>query len=123
MDQSRPHQSAGRTRPPDDHATIPPQWARVILERVASQERLLIQLLDQLRARRKPHLTVAEAADAVGRSAYTVRRWVAEGRITAVRVEGDGPRGRLLIAREQLDRLIPQGMGGDIAPTDLGETA
>ncbi|WP_439624730.1 helix-turn-helix domain-containing protein [Gemmata sp.] len=123
MDHTPLHRAAARSHPPPSPAGDPPPWAEALLARVEHQEHLLVQLLDALRAKRKPHLTVAEAADAVGRSAYTVRRWIAEGRITAIRVEGDGPRGRLLIAREQLDRLISRGMGGDIAPTDLGEPA
>jgi len=99
----------------------PPPWAAKLLEHVEKQQHLLIQLLEQLQAKRKPHLTVAEAALACGRSAYTIRRWITEDRIKAIRIEGDGPRGRLLIPREELDRLIQQGMGGSISPTDLPE--
>lgn len=63
----------------------------------------------------KPLLTVREVAETTGRSEYTVRRWVATGRLVAIRVEGTGPRGKLLIAREQLDRLVTAGLGQELA--------
>ena len=67
-----------------------------------------------LSRRTKDHLTVDEFADDVGRSAYTVRRWVAEGRVRAIRVRDGGPRGRLLIPRGELDRVIDAGRGGAV---------
>lgn len=74
----------------------------------------------QLAAKRKGLYTVPEIADLVGRSSYTIRRWISEGRIRAIRIEGTGPKGRLLIARDQLDALISQGMGADIPGTAVG---
>ena len=68
----------------------------------------------QLSKRQKPHLTVEELAELVGRSPYTVRRWISEQRITAIRIDGSGPKGRLLIPREQLDALISQGLGAAV---------
>lgn len=74
--------------------------------------------IDDLRAQlagtHKDRYTVEEFAQLVGRSAYTVRRWITEGRIDAVRISGTGPKGRLLIAHDQLDRLIESGLGGAI---------
>jgi excisionase family DNA binding protein len=71
--------------------------------------------LDDIRAHlaggKKGFHTVGEIAQLTGRSAYTVRRWIAEGRLTATRVRGTGPRGRLLIAHDQLERLIDPGVG------------
>jgi excisionase family DNA binding protein len=68
---------------------------------------------------RKEWLTVAEVSDLTGRTAYTVRRWIATGRLKAARVRGTGPRGRLLVARDQLQKLIAAGLGGEV-PAALG---
>lgn len=67
-----------------------------------------------LRSRQKSHYTVEEVARFTARAPYTVRRWIAEGRIKAIRVSGSGPKGRLLIARDQLDVLIGSALGGEI---------
>jgi excisionase family DNA binding protein len=67
-----------------------------------------------LSARQKPFYTVEEIAEMVGRSAYTVRRWISEGRLKAGRVMGTGPRGKLLIGRDQLNRLITEGLAGRV---------
>ena len=69
--------------------------------------------------RRKPQLTIHEFAALVGRSDYTCRRWVADGRVHAIRVQGTGPRGRLLIPRTELDRLLSEGKGEEIPPVAL----
>jgi excisionase family DNA binding protein len=68
---------------------------------------------------RKEWLTVEEVAELTGRATYTVRRWIAAGRLKAVRVRGTGPRGRLLVARSELQGLISAGLGGDV-PAALG---
>ena len=88
--------------------------------------RLLVNVklaVDEIRARLvskcKPYYTVQEVAVLVARSGYTIRRWIAEGRIKAIRVEGTGPRGRLLVPRNQLDALVSTGIGAavpDAAP-------
>ena len=75
----------------------------------------LDEIKDCLAGRTKSHLTVAELARQVGRSEYTVRRWITEGRITATRVAGTGPKGRLLIAREQLNKLVMAGSGTNLS--------
>jgi excisionase family DNA binding protein len=67
---------------------------------------------------RKEYYTIEEIAQMTGRTPYTVRRWVAEKRILATRVSGTGPRGRLLVAREQLERIISSGFGGEV-PTGV----
>src|SRR4051812_39784318 len=66
--------------------------------------------LDEVRriliGRQKSHYTVEEVAELTGRKPYTVRTWISEGRVKAIRVEGTGPKGRLLIAHEEVQKLI-----------------
>jgi excisionase family DNA binding protein len=104
-----------------DGADDPPSVAVRLLAAVA----LILAKLDELLAlharRQKSHLTVEEVAEVIGRSAYTVRRWIAEGRINAVRVEGTGPRGRLLIPRSELEKIGGGGLGGDVPDTELAD--
>src|ERR1700676_1923633 len=49
------------------------------------------------------HLTVREAADEVGRTPETIRRWVWSGRLPCTR-----QRGRLLVTREDRMRFVTQ---------------
>jgi excisionase family DNA binding protein len=78
----------------------------------------IMSALDEIRARlagsHKEAHTVAEIADITGRSAFTVRRWISEGKIAAIRVSGTGPRGRLLIPHAELRRLVSCGKGSDL---------
>lgn len=70
-----------------------------VLDRLARVENILAD-------KRKAFLTVAEVASLTGRSAYTVRRWIGEGRLQPIKVEGSGPRGRWLIPSDQVDHLL-----------------
>src|SRR5262245_30861609 len=89
---------------------------------------LLAQILDGLRdirellsGLRKEWYTIEEVAELTGRTAYTIRRWVKQGRIAATRVNGTGPRGRLLVERGQLERLIAAGVGSSVPPAVRGQ--
>jgi excisionase family DNA binding protein len=74
---------------------------------------------DLLESKRKPTLTVDEVARLVGRDPYTVRTWIKRGRLRAIRVQGTGPRGRLLIERSEFDRLLQAGFAGEIPDTSM----
>jgi len=50
-------------------------------------------------------LTIAEAADVLHRDPKTVRRWVRDGDLDAIRV-GAGPRGELRITRRALTAYL-----------------
>jgi excisionase family DNA binding protein len=70
--------------------------------------------------RRKEHYLVEEIAELTGRSAYTIRRWVGEGKLNAIRLRDGGPRGKLLVPRSELDRLVAASMGADIPDSVIG---
>jgi excisionase family DNA binding protein len=81
---------------PGDAAVEPSAPLLPLIERIFSELEGIRELLS---GRRKDLYTTAEVAEATGRSEYTVRRWIAEGLVEAIRVEGTGPRGRLLVPR------------------------
>lgn len=74
----------------------------------------LDQIHELVSGHSKEHLTVAEVAEMTGRSAYTIRRWISDGRLKASRVIDTGERGRLLIHRDELQRLIGAGRGENL---------
>lgn len=97
----------------------------VLMGQVRSQDLpSLAEKLDTLRellaGHRKDNFLVEEVAKLTGRAPYTVRRWIAEGKLRAIRLQDGGPRGRLLISRDELDRLIAAGKGGNVPATALG---
>jgi hypothetical protein len=82
----------------------------------------LVAAVDEIRrllsGRHKDHHTVEEFAEIVRRAPYTVRTWIRDGRVRAIRVSGTGPRGRLLIPRSEVEKVITTGLGGDV-PTGV----
>lgn len=64
----------------------------------------------------KEWLTAEDIAARTGRKPFTVRRWNTKGIITGIRIEGSGPRGRLLFHRSELDKLMKAGLGGHPSP-------
>lgn len=54
----------------------------------------------------KEYYTVRELAKYVARSEYTVRRWIKEGLISAVRLVSGGSNGSLLVHKDELKKLF-----------------
>jgi excisionase family DNA binding protein len=77
-------------------------------------------LNERLSTKTKPFLTVEEVAELTGRAPYTIRTWIKDGRIRATRVNGTGPRGRLLVARGELERIVEGGKGEDVSAAAIG---
>lgn len=69
---------------------------------------------EKLDGTQKSHYVVDEVARMTGRAPYTVRTWIRSGRIRAERVAGTGPKGRLLIPREELAKLIADAKGDGV---------
>lgn len=117
-----PHAPTAPTTPTAPAAAMLP--GNQLTELVNLVQSLAVQVADiraTLAAKRKPQYTVEEVADLTGRSAYTVRRWISEGRLKAIRISGTGPKGRLLIAREEIDRLISTGLGANVPDAVTGD--
>jgi excisionase family DNA binding protein len=89
-----------------------PACLGIMLNRIMTDLDVIKQ---RLSTSHKSHYTVDEIAHLVGRSAYTVRRWITEGRISAIRVNGTGPKGKLLVPHDQLANLIDLGKGENIS--------
>ena len=85
-----------------------------VLQRLIAVDAKLDDVRDVLANHRKEQYAVEEFAELVGRSAYTIRRWIGEKKLSATRVSGTGPRGRLLVPRSELLRLVKEGKGGSV---------
>ena len=63
------------------------QWNSDVDQIIALLRQLTDGLADvrkQFMENQKPHLTVEELAELVGRKPYTVRSWITDGKITAI---------------------------------------
>lgn len=94
---------------PAPPADAPPADLAALHAVLALIGRKVDELVEHARGKAKPLLTVEEVAAEVGRAPYTVRTWINNGRLNATRVHGTGPRGRLLVKREDLDDLLTGG--------------
>ena len=96
------------------HAVNSEFMSRVLVE-LSAIKAGIEELRERERNKYKLHYTVEEVAERVCRSSYTVRRWIKEKMIHAERVHGTGPKGRLLIPREEIEKLISLGLGKNLA--------
>ena len=78
----------------------------VVLLELRHLRRDMDELVRYARGKAKTLLTVEEVAEEVGRAPYTVRNWIKNGKLKATRVDGTGPRGRLLVRREDVEALV-----------------
>jgi excisionase family DNA binding protein len=85
-----------------------------VFDRLETIDHKMDELLALVSGTTKSHYPVEEMAQLTSRSGYTVRRWIKEKLITATRIEGTGPRGRWLIPRSELEKLIRLGRGGTV---------
>ena len=63
----------------------------------------------QLKGKAKPFYTVREAADLLGRTPYTIRRWIRDGKLEATKPNGGGARDQYLIEVGELRELLLSG--------------
>lgn len=91
-----------------------------ILEGIQNLSVAIREVRQLLEGTRKDFYTAEEVAEITGRSAYTVRRWLKENRLTGRKVEGSGTKGKWLVARDDLNRLVAAGRGDRIPAPTLG---
>jgi excisionase family DNA binding protein len=96
---------------------------RQLVAEIAALRAALDEVREILRGASKSHYTVDEVAARFGRAPYTIRSWIRDGRIRAERLTGTGPRGRLLVPRSELDKLVAQGRGARVSLYDRVEGA
>lgn len=107
-------QQVGQTRVCQMPATAQVAEPVDLAAAVASIISELREIKQAIASARKSHYTIDEVARMVGRSAFTVRRWISEKRISASRVPGTGPKGKLLVSREELSKLIDLGRAENV---------
>ena len=112
------HEAAGdRPLAPDPAAQIVPLVREIhaaVGDLRSRFESAIADLNGRLEGKTKSHYTVEEAATLCGRAPYTVRHWVKTGLLRATRVQGTGPKGRLLIPRAEIQKLVDAGRAGKV---------
>jgi len=90
------------------------------LDRETENQRLLCQIVaGQVPGDLKKNLTTEEAASLCGRSPYTIRSWIKKGRLSgAKKIAGTGPKGKWIIPRESLTKLLEEGPGEALSGRD-----
>ncbi len=100
---------------------LPSELITHLLGAIQEMRDAVFDIRERVSGASKSHFTVEEVAAAVGRAPFTVRRWIKDGRLRADRVTGTGPRGRLLIPREEFQKLVLSGKGASIVNVLLEE--
>jgi excisionase family DNA binding protein len=108
-----PGPDVGVAGPTDDLSSLIPQ-VLVVLPMIPMILAVANDIRSRLSGLRKSHLTIEEVAAATGRAPYTVRAWCKQGRIRAIRVADSGPKGRLLVPREELEKLLATGLASQL---------
>jgi excisionase family DNA binding protein len=67
---------------------------------------LLARFRDAVGGAAQPLYSINDVARYTGRTTEAVRRWVSDGHLKACRVAGTGGRGKLMIHRDELLRLL-----------------
>lgn len=105
---------------PDPRVDEVLEMQKALASDVSDLKRVIDSVREELRGTSKSHYSIAEVATAVSRSPYTVRNWVKQGLVKAVRVEGTGDRGRLLVPRDELEHLVRGGRGSALPAVIVG---
>jgi hypothetical protein len=85
-----------------------------IVARLGDLQESMKEINEKLAGTMKNFFTVEEFGNHTGRAPYTVRSYIKAGLIKAERIAGTGPKGRLLIPRSELAKLIALGRGEKI---------
>ena len=80
----------------------------------------LADLRDRVESRTKAHFRVEEIAALTARAPYTVGTGIKEGRSAAIRIPGTGPKGRRLVPRQELEKLIECRLGAGVPAVAIG---
>jgi hypothetical protein len=93
-----------------------------IVARLDRLQSCVSELMTQIAGATKDYYTVEEFASRTGRAPYTVRHWRKLGLIVAERIQGSGPKGRLLIPRGELEKIVKSGRGENVNSTVMSQS-